>query len=619
MRAAPMSASERVRVLYGDNLNRKPSLLPRFARPTPLSSLLRFAPYVKPYLGRFVVMFLAALGGTGISIAIPLVTRQLIDGPIASGNRQGVYALGAVALALGLVEGGLAFVRRWVMAIATLGSETGVRLDLYAKLQRLPWGFHSRWESGQLLSRIMNDLSTMRRFIGFGLLMIIMNLLQIVVVTALLLHLYWPMGLVVAVAAVPVVLVCLFNERVYTRLSRAIQDETGDVASTVEESMQSVRVIKAFGRSQHVYGQFDQRATILYGTSLKRVANTSKFWTFLEVIPGLALVAVLTIGAFAAAQHHLTLGTLVAFITMMLSLIWPVAALGFLLSMTQDAMTAADRVSEIFDASETIADGPLRLEAPQGEVVFEDVSYRFPDASEDVLRGVDLHVRAGETIGVVGGTGSGKTVLTSLVARLADVTGGRITIDGVDIRDLEVANLRGIVATAFEDPTLFSMSVRENLTLGRPEATEDEIESAIDTAQAGFVHDLPWGLDTRIGEQGMSLSGGQRQRLALARAILVKPRVLVLDDTLSALDIHTEALVEEALKRVLVGVTGLVVAHRASTVMLADRVALLQNGSITHVGRHSDLLATVPEYRDLLSASFDAESELDELEREVVR
>jgi ATP-binding cassette subfamily B protein len=614
-----MSASQRVRVLYGDNLTRKSSLRPRFARSTPLSSLLRFAPYVKPYLGRFVVMFLAALGGTGISIAIPLVTRQLIDGPIASGNRQGVYALGAVALALGLVEGGLAFVRRWVMAIATLGSETGVRLDLYAKLQRLPWGFHSRWESGQLLSRIMNDLSTMRRFIGFGLLMIIMNLLQIVVVTALLLHLYWPMGLVVAVAAVPVVAVCLFNERIYTRLSRAIQDETGDVASTVEESMQSVRVIKAFGRSEHVYGQFDRRATILYGTSLERVANTSKFWTFLEVIPGLALVAVLTIGAFAAAQHHLTLGTLVAFITMMLSLIWPVAALGFLLSMTQDAMTAADRVSEIFDAPETIADGPRRLEAPQGEVVFEDVSYRFPDAAEDVLHGVDLHVRAGETIGVVGGTGSGKTVLTSLVARLADVTGGRITIDGVDIRDLEVSNLRGIVATAFEDPTLFSMSVRENLTLGRPEATEDEIESAIDTAQAGFVHDLPWGLDTRIGEQGMSLSGGQRQRLALARAILVKPRVLVLDDTLSALDIHTEALVEEALKRVLVGVTGLVVAHRASTVMLADRVALLQNGTITHVGRHSDLLATVPEYRDLLSASFDAESELDELEREVAQ
>jgi ATP-binding cassette subfamily B protein len=564
-------------------------------------------------------MFLAALGGTGISIIVPLVTRQLIDGPIAAGNRQGVFALGVLALGLGLVEGGLAFLRRWVMAIGTLGSETGVRLDMYAKLQRLPWGFHSRWESGQLLSRIMNDLSTMRRFIGFGLLMIIMSMLQIVVVTGLLLHMYWPMGLVVAVAAVPVVTVCLFNERIYTRLSRGIQDQTGDVASTVEESMQSVRVIKAFGRSELVYGQFDHRSKILYGTSLERVANTSKFWTFLEVIPGLALVAVLTIGALAAAQHHLTLGTLVAFITMMLSLIWPVAALGFLLSMTQDAMTAADRVSEIFDAPESIADGPLRLESPRGELVFEDVSYRFPDATEDVLHGLNLHVRAGETIGIVGGTGSGKTVLTSLVARLTDVTAGRITIDGVDIRDLEVANLRGIVATAFEDPTLFSMSVRENLTIGRPDATEDEIADAIETAQAGFVHDLPWGLDTRIGEQGMSLSGGQRQRLALARAIIVKPRVLVLDDTLSALDIHTEAMVEEALKRVLVSVTALVVAHRASTVMLADRVALLENGTITHVGRHSELLATVPEYRDLLSASFDAESEFDELERDVAQ
>jgi ATP-binding cassette, subfamily B, bacterial len=616
MRSGPMSAAERVRVLYGDSLNRHPSLRPPPTRRVPLTSLFRFTPYIRPYRGRFVVMFLAALGGTGISIVIPLVTRQLIDGPIAAGDRQGVFALGAVALGLGLVEGGLAFLRRWVMALATLGSETGVRLDMYAKLQRLPWGFHSRWESGQLLSRIMNDLSTMRRFVGFGLLMIVMNLLQIVVVTSLLLRLYWPMGLVVGVAAVPVVLVCLVNERVYTRLSRGIQDQTGDVASSVEEAMQSVRVIKAFGRAGLVYDQFDRRARVLYRTSMERVSNTSRFWTFLEVIPGLALVAVLTIGALAAAQHHLTLGTLVAFITMMLSLIWPVAALGFLLSMTQDSMTAADRVTEIFDAPESIADGPLHLEEPRGELVFEDVSYRFPDSEVDVLHGLNLHVRAGETIGIVGGTGSGKTVLTSLVARLVDVTQGRITIDDVDIRDLKVANLRGIVATAFEDPTLFSMSVRENLTLGRPDATEEEVAEALETAQAGFVYELPWGLDTRIGEQGMSLSGGQRQRLALARAILVKPRVLVLDDTLSALDIHTEALVEEALKRVLVGVTGLVVAHRASTVMLADRVALLQNGTITHIGTHSELLATVPEYRDLLSASFDAESELDELERD---
>jgi ATP-binding cassette subfamily B protein len=226
-----------------------------------------------------------------------------------------------------------------------------------------------------------------------------------------------------------------------------------------------------------------------------------------------------------------------------------------------------------------------------------------------VLRGVDLEVRPGETVALVGATGSGKTVLTALVPRLYDVTGGRVTIDGVDVRELELTHLRSLVATAFEDPTLFSMSARENLTLGRdPDtdpATDAEVEQALEIAQAGFVHDLPWGLDTRVGEQGLSLSGGQRQRLALARAVLAKPKILVLDDTLSALDVHTEKLVEEALQRVLAETTGLIVAHRASTVMLADRVALLQDGRITHVGEHRELLATVPAYADLLGSDAD--------------
>ena len=400
---------------------------------------------------------------------------------------------------------------------------------------------------------------------------------------------------------------CLWNERRYVKISRTIQDQTGDVASSVEESVHGLRVIKAFGRSEHVYEGFDGKATTLWQTSLDRVKLVSAFWTFLEAIPTLTLIVVLAIGAYAAAHGHLTLGTLVAFITLMLSLIWPIASLGFLLSMTQDAMTAADRITEIFDAPETIHDGPRRLEHPEGELVLDDVSFHYPDSDEDVLRHVDLTIAPGETIALVGGTGSGKTTLTALVPRLADVTGGAIRIDGVDVRDLEVDNLRSIVATAFEEATLFSMSVRENLTLGRPEATDEEITEAIDVAQAGFVWDLPWGLDTRIGEQGMSLSGGQRQRLALARAVLAKPRILVLDDTLSALDMNTEALVEAALKRGLVGVTGIVVAHRASTVLLADRVALLQEGTITHIGTHSELLATVPEYRELLSADYDAE------------
>lgn len=618
-----------IRRHYADALTRPAFLAPRGEKPWPkpftgLASLWRLRSYIGPYSFRFWAMIALAVATVLLSVVTPLVTRRMIDGPIASGDRTGVWVLGSIALLVGVIEAMMQLGRRWVTGATTLSMETGVRLDFYAKLQRLPMSFHSRWQSGQLLSRMMSDLSTVRRFMSFGFTFLIVNIVQIAVVTVLLLRMYWPMGTVVLISVIPIVWLCLMNERVYTKLSRRIQDQTGDVASSVEESIQGLRVIKAFGRTGHVYRRFDQRARALLETNLKRVNNTSRFWTFLEVVPTITLIIVLGIGAIAAAGGHLTLGTLVAFITLMLSLIWPIAALGFLLSMTQDAMTAADRICEVFDSPETISDGPNRVAEPQGQLTFENVSYRFPDADTDVLHDLNLHINPGETIALVGGTGSGKSTLTALVPRLADVTAGRILLDGHDLRDLELSNLRSLVATAFEDPTLFSMSVRENLTLGRPEATEDEIDEAIAVAQAGFVRDLPWGLDTRIGEQGMSLSGGQRQRLALARAVLVRPKVLVLDDTLSALDIHTEALVEEALKRVLVGVTGIVVAHRASTVLLADRVALLQEGTITHVGTHAELLATTPEYRELLSADFDAESGFDEYERthtehEVVR
>ena len=568
------------------------------------ASIWRLRGYLRPYRARFIAMFVLAAIGIGAGIVIPLVTKAVIDGPIADSDVRGLLAFGLFALTLGVVEAFLMFLRRWIVSKATNGVETGIRLDLYAKLQRLPMGFHSRWQSGQLLSRIMNDLATVRRFLGFGALFIVMNLAQIAVVTILLINMYWPLGLVVLASVVPISWMCLRNEREYTRLSRKIQDEVGDVASTVEEGAYGLRVIKSFGRAAHMFDTFDTRSRRLYETSMERVRLSARFWTFLEVIPSATLIIVIGFGAVAAGQGELTLGSLVAFITLMLSLVWPVAALGFLLAMTQEAFTAADRIMEIFDAEVALVDGDEVLDDPQGRVRFADVAFRYPDAAVDVLHQVNLEIEPGETVAVVGATGSGKTILTQLVPRLYDVTAGSVSIDGVDVRDLGLEQLRTVVATAFEDPTLFSMSARENLTLGRPDASDADIAEAVEVAQAQFVYDLPWGLDTRIGEQGMSLSGGQRQRLALARAVLSKPRVLVLDDTLSALDIHTEALVEEALKRVLAGVTGLVVAHRASTVLLADRVAMLSGGTLTHIGTHAELLAGVPEYRDLLSAEY---------------
>lgn len=569
----------------------------------PASALRSLLPYLRPYRARWITMITVAIVSLGATVAIPLMTKAVIDGPVAHGDQRGLWVLGTVAAALGVGEAVLWLVRRWLVAHTTMGVEADLRKELYALLQVLPMTFHGRWQSGQLLSRIMNDLATIRRFLSFVVVFLLLNTLQIVVVTTILLLLYWPLGVVAAVSMVPVTLVVQHFRRQYTRLSRRAQDQAGQVATVVEESALGLRTIKAFGREDYVFADFDAQAKTLRDLGIEKVVVSSRFWTLLEVIPNLTLIVVLAIGAYAAGHHQVTMGTLVAFITLMLSLVWPVSSLGFLLSATQEAMTAADRITEIFDAPIEITDGADPV-PPSGRLELRGVGFRFNDTW--VLRGVDLTVEQGETVALVGATGSGKSVLVMLLSRLYDASEGQILIGGRDIRSLTLAALRSAVITAFDDPTLFSMSVAENLRLGRPDASDAELARALATASADFVYDLPDGLDTRIGEQGMSLSGGQRQRLSLARALVAAPTILVLDDTLSALDVHTEAAVTDALRRVLRDgpepITGIVVANRASTVALADRVALLEEGAITAVGTHAELLAAVPRYRYLLAA-----------------
>ncbi|WP_163687942.1 ABC transporter ATP-binding protein [Mycolicibacterium gadium] len=594
-------------------LRAAPALAPPPKRVRASSDLWRILPYLMPYRVRWIAMVATALLSLVATVAIPLMTKAVIDGPVRQQDQQGLWLLGAAAMGVGISEAVLWFIRRWLVARATMGVEADIRKDLYARLQILPMIFHGRWQSGQLLSRIMNDLGTIRRFMSFGMVFLLLSTIQITAVTIILLTMYWPLGVVVLLSIVPIAATVLHFQREYVRLSRLAQDQAGHVATHVEESALGLRVVKSFGREDYVYERFDEQVTDLYDTQLDRVQVSAKFWTLLEVIPNLTLIVVLGFGAYAAGHGVVTMGTLVAFITMMLSLVWPIASLGFLLSMTQESFTAANRIAEIFDAPVEIVDGPSDVVPSRGRLELVDVGFRFPDAGDDrpaasgeadnwVLRHVTVTVEPGETLALVGSTGSGKSVLASLVSRLHDVTEGAIRIDGTDIREMSLPTLRKTVATAFEDPTLFSMSVAENLRLGAPDATNEEMAQAIDVAAAQFVYDLPFGLDTRIGEQGMSLSGGQRQRLSLARAILAAPKILVLDDTLSALDVHTEAVVEEALRRVLHAVTGIVVAHRASTVLLADKVALLDDGVITHVGTHAELLAAVPQYRYLLAA-----------------
>lgn len=572
-----------------------------------ISALWRMRNYVRPHLRGLLVSASAALTATFAGVAVPILTRNVIDGPIRHGDRSALIPLGALALVFGLAEAVLVYLRRWSMANSSLGLESDVRADLYAHLQRLPVSFHDRWQSGQLLSRATTDLSTIRRFIGFGIVFLVVNALTFCVVGGLLVAIYWPLGMLVLLSALPLGWVSLRYERRYKREARRVQDQQGELATKVEEAAVGVRTIKSFGRRRLVFGDFDGGARDLHRFAMAKVHTLAVIWAVVEMHPQLVLGLIVLIGSAAVAHGALTLGTLVAFVSLFLLLVWPIESMGYLLANAQESISAAERIFEVLDTPPVILDRPgaTPLEHAEGRLEFSHVGFTYPGSDRPVLHDVNLSVEPGETVALVGVTGCGKTTLTALVPRLHDITEGSITIDGRDIRDLPLSNLRRLVSTAFEDATLFSASVRENLTLGRPQASDEEIAEAVQVAQAQFVYDLPWGLDTRIGEQGLTLSGGQRQRLALARAVLGRPRVLVLDDPLSALDVHTEGLVEEALRHVLAGTTALVVAHRPSTVLLADRVALLEGGTITAVGTHHELLDTVPAYRDILSQESD--------------
>jgi ATP-binding cassette subfamily B protein len=570
--------------------------------------------YLRPYAWQTVRLILAGIAATSVSIAIPLLAQRVVDGPVRRHDTAGLWELGALALAFGVMEALLIFYRRWAQSASALGMETAIRDDLYAHLQRLPVAFHDGWQSGQLLSRATSDLSVIRRFLSFGLVFLVISFTTFVTVAILLLHLFWPLGLLVLASAVPLFVISKRFTQKYNVAARKMQDEQGDLATLVEESAAGIRIIKAFGRRAHMAALFDERARRLYATAVSKTRMVASAWPTFDAVPNVTLALVLIGGAAAVATGRMTTGELVAFVALQLMTVWPIDAMGYIIANAQEAMTAADRVQEVLDTEPSIVDRPgavpLVRSAVRGEIRFEDVRFTYPGSDTPVLRGVDLHVRPGETLAIVGVTGSGKTTLASLVPRLVDADGGRITLDGVDVRDSTLDSLRSVVGFAFEEATLFSMSVRENLTLGHHDATDDDIAEALGVAQAEFVYELPWGLTTRVGEQGLSLSGGQRQRLALARAVLGKPRVLVLDDPLSALDVHTEAMVEEALHRVLAGTTAILVVHRPSTVALADRVALLANGVIAAVGTHSQLLATVPAYRNVLSAASDTAADL---------
>jgi ATP-binding cassette subfamily B protein len=573
--------------------------------------LLRIFPYAKSALPRVVLGIVAALASQIFALTIPGYLSGLVNGLKTSPSVAALIPAVAIVLALGIAEAFMVLLRRWLVLTPGTHVEAGLRRTLYAKLQDLPVGFHDKWPSGQLLSRVTGDLSLIRRWLSFGLVLMVSNVITIVIGLIILVNYHWILGAIFIVTSIPIWLKGFKFEKEYHRVARQSQDQAGDLATSVEESVHGIRVLKAFGRGDFFAEKFKVDAANLKSTELKKAGLIANIWIYLILVPEFAVGLSMLVGIFLVSDNQLTIGGLVAFFATARVLAWPTESIGFFLSMTLDAKSAVQRFFEVIDTDVEITDpeNPKTIKKPKGRLVFKNVHFRYSDAPEsqpDLLNGVDLEIEPGESVALIGVTGCGKTSLTALATRLYEVTGGSIELDGVDIRDLTREELRSHIAMAFEDATLFSSSVKDNVLLGRPKSTKKDLTQALEIAQAHFAYDLPDGLDTKIGEEGLSLSGGQRQRLALARAVAAKPAVLVLDDPLSALDVDTEAMVEDALRTVLKSTTALIVAHRPSTVMLADRVALLEDGRITAVGKHSELLATNEHYRHVIS-SLDSE------------
>ncbi|GAA1734404.1 ABC transporter ATP-binding protein [Microcella frigidaquae] len=586
-------------------------------------ALARILPYAKPAMPWIYAGMVAALLAGVIALAIPLVLQSLVDGPLATGDPSQIWPAAIAVLVLGILEAVFIALRRFFVLTPGTHIEARMRNGLYAQLQDLPVAFHDRWQSGQLLSRAVSDLNLIRRWLSFGFVLLIVNGITIVIGFVVLFSWSLWLGLLFFVVSVPLWIYGYLFEQKYSVIARRAQDQQGDLATAVEESVHGIRVLKAFGRGTHSLLKFAEQAELLRATEIDKAKAIAGIWFWLVLIPDVAFALCLLGGVALAANGELSVGELFAFFATATVLRFPIESIGFLLAMTYDTRAATDRFFEVMDEVNTITDpaAPVSIEAPTGRLTFENVVFRYQDAPADqpgVLDGVTLELEPGETMALVGVTGSGKTTMTALATRLYDVTEGRVLLDGVDIRDLTREELRRHIAMAFEDATLFSASVRDNVLLGRPDLTESDdpadaaeaervLAEALDIAQADFVHSLPDGVDTTVGEEGLSLSGGQRQRLALARAVAANPAVLVLDDPLSALDVDTEALVEAALRRVLATTTGLIVAHRPSTVQMADRVALLQEGRITDVGTHSELLKRNEHYRYVISSLEDEE------------
>jgi ABC-type multidrug transport system fused ATPase/permease subunit len=566
-----------------------------------LAVLLRLLRFLGPYRGKVAITAAGAAGLMACSITLPYLTGRVIDDVLNGGDRSALVPLVWTVVGIVLLRAVFNIVRRVVSGQISLGVEFDLRGILFAHLQRMSLSYFDRMPVGQLMSRATSDLQTVRFFLGYGLIFIFMQAFTLIIVTGLLLWLNWSLALL-ALLVGPALLVVAWR---YSRRSNPIlidvQQRVGEVSEIAEESAVGIRVIKAFGREDDRTEHFGLTARRAFDRSMDAARLAAWYQPLMGFLPTLGLCVVLAYGGIQAIDGDMSLGEFVTFFLYLSMLMAPFRSLGVLVGQAQRAVAGGTRLFEVLDSVPEVreADGAAPLPAGPGAVRLEAVSFAYP-GGPPVLEGIDLDVPGGRTIAVIGPTGSGKTTLTQLIPRFYDVDAGRVLVDGTDVRDLRLNDLRRAVGVVPQNPFLFSTSVRENIAYGRPEATDDEVRAAARMAQAeGFIDSLPDGFETLVGERGFTLSGGQRQRIALARALITDPRVLILDEATASVDASTEREIQAALRAVMEGRTTIVIAHRLSTLFLADELVVLEEGRVVGRGTHEELHETSDLYREI--------------------